>query len=111
MNVNSTTTLELNALYGEMTSNITQIKNIDLLKKMNEMIKNFISKSHTSHSEEFVPRPKEELLDGFDKACKEVKLFQEGKTKLMSFDDMMGQLKKKCDKDRKHHSYYPTNDV
>ena len=33
MNVNSTTTLELNALYGEMTSNITQIKNIDLLKK------------------------------------------------------------------------------
>ena len=39
MNVNSTTTLELNALYGEMTSNITQIKNIDLLKKMNEMIK------------------------------------------------------------------------
>lgn len=94
MNVNSTTTLELNALYGEMTSNITQIKNIDLLKKMNEMIKNFISKAHTSHSEEFVPRPKEELLDGFDKACKEVKLFQEGKTKLMSFDDMMGQLKK-----------------
>lgn len=92
MNVNPTTTLELNALYGEMTSNITQIKNIDLLKKMNEMIKNFISKSHTSHSEEFVPRPKEELLDGF--ACKEVKLFQEGKTKLMSFDDMMGQLKK-----------------
>lgn len=61
------------------------------------MIKNFISKAHTSHSEEFVPRPKEELLDGFDKACKEVKLFQEGKTKLMSFDDMMGQLKKKCD--------------
>ena len=51
MNVNSTTTLELNALYGEMTSNITQIKNIDLLKKMNEMIKNFISKAHTSHSE------------------------------------------------------------
>lgn len=94
MNVNSTTTLELNALYGEMTSNITQIKNIDLLKKMNEMIKNFISKAHTSHSEEFVPRPKEELLDGFDKACKEVKIFQEGKTKLMSFDDMMGQLKK-----------------
>ena len=50
MNVNSTTTLELNALYGEMTSNITQIKNIDLLKKMNEMIKNFISKAHTSLS-------------------------------------------------------------
>ena len=78
-----------------MTSNITQIKNIDLLKKMNEMIKNFISKAHTSHSEEFVPRPKEELLDGFDKACKEVKLFQEGKTKLMSFDDMMGPIEKR----------------
>ena len=94
MNVNSTSTLELNALYGEMTSNITQIKNIDLLKQMNEMIKNFISKAHTSHSEEFADRSKEELLSGFDNACKEVKLFQEGKTKLMSFDDMMGQLRK-----------------
>ena len=81
MNVNSTTTLELNALYGEMTSNITQIKNIDLLKKMNEEAKTDNTLT-------------EELLDGFDKACKEVKLFQEGKTKLMSFDDMMGQLKK-----------------
>lgn len=39
-------------------------------------------------------RTKSELLDGFDKACKEVKLFQEGKTELMSFDDMMEQLKK-----------------
>lgn len=93
MNVNSTNTLELNALYGEMTSNITQIKNIDLLKKMNEMIKSFILKAHTTQSEEIAPRSKEELLDGFDKACKEVKLFQERKTKLMSFDDMMGQLR------------------
>ena len=72
MNVNSTTTLELNALYGEMTSNITQIKNIDLLKKMNEMIKNFISKAHTSHSEEFVPRPKEELLDDLTKHARKL---------------------------------------
>ena len=94
MNVNSNTTLELNALYGEMTSNITQIKNIDLLRKMNEMIKTFISKAHMAKNEEVVPRSKEELLDGFDKACKEVKLFEEGKTKLMSFDSMMEQLRK-----------------
>lgn len=39
------TDLELNALYGEMTSNITQIKNVELLKKMNEMIKKFIAKA------------------------------------------------------------------
>lgn len=94
MNRNPNAALELNALYGEMTSNITQIKNIDLLKKMNEMIKNFISKAHTAKSEEYQPRTKEELLDGFDKACKEVKLFKENKAELLSFDDMLKQLKK-----------------
>ena len=45
-------------------------------------------------TKKYQPRTKEELLDGFDKACKEVKLFQEGKTDLMSFDDMMEQLRK-----------------
>lgn len=44
--------------------------------------------------QEYQPRTKEELLNGFDNACKEVKLFQEGKAKLMSFNDMMEQLKK-----------------
>ena len=45
---NPNTAFELNALYGEMTSNITQIKNIDLLRKMNDMIKKFIANSSTT---------------------------------------------------------------
>lgn len=48
----------------------------------------------TKKEEEQRLRTKEELLDGFDKACKEVKLFQEGKADLLSFDDMMEQLRK-----------------
>ncbi len=48
----SNTTLELNALYGEMTSNITQIKNIDLLIKINETIKNLIAKATNAENVE-----------------------------------------------------------
>ena len=48
---NPSTAFELNALYGEMTSNITQIKNVELLKKMNEMIKKFIAKASSKQEE------------------------------------------------------------
>ena len=44
--------LELNALYGEMTSSITQIKNIDLLVKINETIKNLIAKATNAEKTE-----------------------------------------------------------
>lgn len=42
MDQNTNTALELNALYGEIISNITQVKDIELLKQLNEEIKNFI---------------------------------------------------------------------
>lgn len=48
---NQNTALELNALYGEMTSNITQIKNVELLKKMNDMIKKLIAKTSSKKEE------------------------------------------------------------
>ena len=51
---NPNTALELNALYGEITSNITQIKNVELLKKMNEMIKKFIAKTSSKHEENVI---------------------------------------------------------
>lgn len=46
--------IELNALYEEMTSNITQIKNVELLKKMNEMIKKFIAKASSKQEENVI---------------------------------------------------------
>ena len=70
MRQNPNTTLELNALYGEMTSNITQIKNIELLKKMNEMIKKFIAKA-SSKQEENVITPA--LQARLDKAREEIR--------------------------------------
>ncbi len=51
------TALELNALYGEMTSTITQIKNIDLLVKINEAIKNLIAKATVSEKAENIISP------------------------------------------------------
>ena len=51
---NPSTALELNALYGEMTSNITQIKNVELLKKINEMIKKFITKASPKQEENVI---------------------------------------------------------
>ena len=42
---NPSTALELNALYGEIISNITQIKDIETLKELNNLIKNFIAEA------------------------------------------------------------------
>lgn len=51
---NQNPVLELNALYGEMTSNITQIKNVELLKKLNDIIKKFIAKASPKQEENVI---------------------------------------------------------
>jgi len=51
---NSNSALERNALYGEITSNIMQIKNVELLKKMNDMIKKFISKASSKKEKDVI---------------------------------------------------------
>jgi len=60
---NPNTALELNALYGEMASNITQIKNVELLKKMNEMIKKFIAKTSPKQEENVITPALQAKLD------------------------------------------------
>ena len=45
---NPSTALELNALYGEIVSNITQIKDVELLKKLNILIKEFVTKASST---------------------------------------------------------------
>lgn len=46
-----------------MTSNITQIKNVELLKKMNEMIKKFIAKASSTQEKNVITPALQARLD------------------------------------------------
>ena len=69
------------------------------LEKLSNMVADYsdvhFAIASSKITEEFNPVTKEELLDGFDKACKEVKLFKKNKAELLSFDDMLKQITKK----------------
>lgn len=64
------TTVELNAMRGELAREILNIDDVEILKKLRTSVKRFLNKERSVET-------KDEILSGFDDVCKDMKLAKE----------------------------------
>lgn len=87
------TSMELNALRGELAREILNVEDIELLKKVKRSISQIIAKAKKEEAnDEYRPATKAEILENLDRACKEVKLYREGKLELKSLEEALDEL-------------------
>ena len=95
-------TLTLESLQNELIRDVLRVDNIDVLKKLRNLLRREERKTagyaeHTSApstvAEEAEPyMTKEEILANFDQACKELKLNLEGKLEFKNAEDLLNEL-------------------
>ena len=78
-------TIELASIKNELMAIISRTEDKKLLEKMMEIAKQPIVNDDDSMT-------KEEILSDFDDACKELKLYMDGKIKLQSAEDFLNEL-------------------
>lgn len=86
------TTIELNAMKVELMSIITQTEDYGLLDKIKRLI---IHENKKKTEEDTTDEPcltKEEVLQGFDRACKELKLNMDGKQEFKTLEEVLHEL-------------------
>ena len=95
-------TLTLESLQNELIRDVLRVDNIDVLKKLRNLLRREERKTagyaeHTSApstvAEEAEPyMTKEEILANFDQACKELKLNLEGKLEFKTAEEALKEL-------------------
>ena len=95
-------TLTLESLQNELIRDVLRVDNIDVLKKLRNLLRREERKTagyaeQTSApsivAEEAEPyMTKEEILANFDQACKELKLNLEGKLEFKNAEDLLNEL-------------------
>lgn len=94
--------MPLNENIKDMTQLVINVENPSILPSLRKVLgaMNGVSilpkarkKTRTEAKEEEEPcMTKAEILAGFDEACKELKLYREGKLKLMSAEELLNEL-------------------
>jgi len=79
------TTVELNAMRGELAREILNIDDVEILKKLRTSVKRFLNKERSVET-------KDEILSGFDDACKDMKLAKERKLKGQPLEEFLYEL-------------------
>ena len=95
-------TLTLESLQNELIRDVLRVDNIDVLKKLRNLLRREERKTAgyaeqtsapSTVAEEAEPyMTKEEVLANFDQACKELKLNLEGKLEFKNAEDLLNEL-------------------
>lgn len=95
-------TLTLESLQNELIRDVLRVDNIDVLKKLRNLLRREERKTAgyaerssapSTVAEEASPyMTKEEILANFDQACKELKLNLEGKLEFKNAEDLLNEL-------------------
>ena len=82
------TTMELNAMRGELAREILNIDNIELLKK----VQRYLKRAMKTEKEEVEYIEKEEILNSIREGLREIKEAQRTGRKLMSAEELLNEL-------------------
>ena len=82
------TTMELNAMRGELAREILNIENIELLKK----VQRYLKRAMKTEKEEVEYIEKEEILNSIREGLREIKEAQRTGRKLMSAEELLNEL-------------------
>ena len=74
-------TIELNALRGELAHDILNIEDIELLKKIKRNVNRLVSLKQKAE-EDYVPKTKAEILDDLKEVSDQIKLARAGRIKV-----------------------------
>ena len=85
-------TMELSAMQAQIAREVLNIEDMEVLKKIQRSIKRLCTKEKEEAEEEYRPATKEEVLEGLAEACKEAKLYREGKLQLKSLEEVLNEL-------------------
>ena len=90
--------MTLEALQNELIRELLDVCDINLLKKVRDLLRHETSGYEVAESTSVVAEDqepymsKEEILANFDQACKELKLNLEGKLELKNAEDLLNEL-------------------
>ena len=82
------TTMELNAMRGELAREILNIENIELLQK----VQLYVKRAMKTEKEEVEYIEKEEILNSIREGLREIKEAQRTGRKLMSAEELLNEL-------------------
>ena len=82
------TTMELNAMRGELAREILNIESIELLQK----VQRYIKRAMKTEKEEVEYIEKEEILNSIREGLREIKEAQRTGRKLMSAEELLNEL-------------------
>ena len=82
------TTMELNAMRGELAREILNIENIELLKK----VQRYLKRAMKTEKEEVEYIEKEEILKSIREGMKEIKEARRTGRKLMDAEELLNEL-------------------
>ena len=82
------TTMELNAMRGELAREILNIENIELLQK----VQRYLKRAMKTENEEVEYIEKEEILNSIREGLREIKEAQRTGRKLMSAEELLNEL-------------------
>ena len=82
------TTMELNAMRGELAREILNIESIELLQK----VQRYLKRAMKTEKEEVEYIEKEEILNSIRKGLREIKEAQRTGRKLMSAEELLNEL-------------------
>ena len=90
--------MTLEALQNELIRELLEVRDINLLKKVRDLLRHEtpgyeVAEPTSVVAEDQEPyMTKEEILENFDHACKELKLNLEGKLELKNAEDLLNEL-------------------
>ena len=82
------TTMELNAMRGELAREILNIENIELLKK----VQRYLKRAMKTEKEEVEYIEKEEILNSIREGLREIKEAKRTGRKLMTVEELLNEL-------------------
>ena len=88
---NAMSTIELNALRGELAHDILNIEDIELLKKIKRSVNRLVSLKQKAE-EDYVPKTKAEILDDLKEVSEQIKLARAGRIKGEPLKDFFNEL-------------------
>ena len=86
--------MTLDTLRNDVVRQILGMEDINILKKVRDLIARETSKALSvgTVEEDYVPQTKEEILIGLREACNELKLHREGKLEFKTLEEVLDEL-------------------